>query len=172
MTTIRQYSIEFKKDAIKYVESLFTNFFYLIRGYGIQPTSKRIELHEFNVLSQVGIVGCVSIYEYEDDTIKKHELTRKAKEEDRIKHFDACDGNTEPVFLTYKKNEAISKILDKTMKEKEPEYDFTGPDDTRHILWTIGDEGDLDAIKQAFSLNGSRYPWLLRKKYALGAAEK
>ena len=49
--------------------------------------------------SQVGIVGCVSIYEYEDDTIKKHELTRKAKEEDRIKHFDACDGNTEPVYF-------------------------------------------------------------------------
>lgn len=107
--------------------------------------------------SQVGIVGCVSIYEYEDDTIKKHELTRKAKEEDRIKHFDACDGNTEPVFLTYKKNEAISKILDKTMKEKEPEYDFTGPDDTRHILWTIGDEGDLDAIEQAFKKIDSLY---------------
>lgn len=107
--------------------------------------------------TQVGIVGCVSIYEYEDDTIKKHELTRKAKEEDRIKHFDACDGNTEPVFLTYKKNDVISNILNKTMSEEEAEYDFVGSDNTRHRLWTVSDEKDLDTIEEAFKGIDSLY---------------
>ena len=88
---------------------------------------------------QYGIVGCVSAEEYEKDLIKKHELTRKAKEEDRVKHIEATNAHAGPVFLTYKARENIDKLVAREAA-KEPLYDFVADDGVRHTVWVIDDE--------------------------------
>ena len=89
---------------------------------------------------QTGVVGCVSVDEYKNNTIKKHEFTRVEKEIDRINHFDVCDANTEPVFLTYRDDKRIRSILEGFAENNEPIYDVTTSDGIRHILWVMDDE--------------------------------
>lgn len=100
--------------------------------------------------SQAGIVGCVSIDEYLDNTIKKHEFTRVEKEIDRINHFDICDANTEPVFLTYREDKRITYSLDGIMKNSQPIYNFVSKDGVSHILWIIEDDGIIEMIQSVF----------------------
>lgn len=88
---------------------------------------------------QTGIVGCVSVDEYKNNTIKKHEFTRIEKEIDRIKHFDVCDTNTEPVFLTYRDDKRIRSIMEGFASGNDPVYDVTAADGVQHILWVIDD---------------------------------
>ncbi len=99
---------------------------------------------------QTGIVGCASVDEYINGTIKKHELTRKEKELDRIEHFDACSAQTEPVFLAYRKHESLSAIIREWIKFHKPEYDFTTDDGVTHILWPVSDVATVEAIKKGF----------------------
>ncbi len=101
--------------------------------------------------SQTGIVGCFSIDEYKNNTIKKHELTRIEKEEDRIRHFDVCGMDTEPVFLTYRADDVCDRIQRDYTGSHEPVYDFTGSDGTRHMLWVIREEEVLRALVSAFA---------------------
>lgn len=100
---------------------------------------------------QTGIVGCASVDEYLDGTIKKHELTRKEKEQDRIRHFDACSAQTEPVFLAYRKHEGIAHTIREWIKFHQPEYDFTTPDGVAHLLWPVDDAEAIAAIQSGFS---------------------
>jgi len=100
--------------------------------------------------AQTGIASCVSIDEYENDTIKKHELTRVEKEIDRINHFDVCSAHTEPVFLTYREDKRISAITEKFAAENEAEYDFTLDDGVRHTFWHIADENIINSICELF----------------------
>lgn len=99
---------------------------------------------------QTGIVGCASVDEYANGTIKKHELTRREKELDRIEHFDACSAQTEPVFLAYRKHEGLSGIIREWIKFHQPEYDFTTDDGVTHILWPVSDPGTVEAIRKGF----------------------
>ncbi len=99
---------------------------------------------------QTGIVGCASVDEYLNGTIKKHELTRNEKELDRIKHFDACSTQTEPVFLAYRKHEGIATAIREWIKFHKPEYDFTGDDGVTHLLWPITDEEVIATIRKGF----------------------
>ncbi len=99
---------------------------------------------------QTGIVGCASIDDYINDIIKKHELTRVEKEIDRINNFDYCDANTEPVFLTYRKNEKINKVVGDWIKFNKPVYDFTSEDAITHIIWDINDEVTVKTLEEAF----------------------
>ena len=89
---------------------------------------------------QTGIVGCVAVDEYQDGTIKKHEFTRVEKEQDRINHFDVCDTDTEPVFLTYRDDGRIRKIIGDFAENNDPVYDIEADDGIRHILWVVDDE--------------------------------
>ena len=89
---------------------------------------------------QTGIVGCVAVDEYENNIIKKHELTRVEKEIDRINHFDVCDTNTEPVFLTYRDDKRIRTVMEGFAAGNDPVYDVTAADGVQHILWVIDDE--------------------------------
>ena len=91
---------------------------------------------------QIGIVGCASIDEYRDNTIRKHELTRADKEQDRINHVDYCDANTGPIFLTYRADMYIGMRVLGYMERKEPIYDFTSEDGINHMVWVI-DEGNV-----------------------------
>lgn len=99
---------------------------------------------------QTGIVGCASVDEYLNGTVKKHELTRKEKELDRINHFDACSCQTEPVFLAYRKHEGIASAVREWIKFHKPEYNFTSSDGVTHLLWSIDDAEVIETIRKGF----------------------
>ncbi len=99
---------------------------------------------------QTGIVGCASVDEYLDGTIKRHELTRKEKELDRIMHFDTCSAQTEPVFLAYRKHEGINTAIREWIKFHKPEYEFMSEDGVTHILWPVTDDEVIASIRKGF----------------------
>ena len=107
--------------------------------------------------SQVGLVVCTAIDEYLDNTIKKHELTRADKEEDRIKHVDACNANTGPIFLTYRSQDAINEMIDAWRKANEPVYDFVSDDGITHRAWVVEDEATINELVEKFGNVESLY---------------
>lgn len=87
--------------------------------------------------SQIGIAATFSIEDYEKDVIKKHEKTRKVKEDDRTNHIVTTEAQTGPVFLTYKAVAEIDEIVTETIKKVEPIYNFTSPDGIKHEIWIL-----------------------------------
>jgi uncharacterized protein (DUF1015 family) len=117
--------------------------FYLYRQSIEDPKGNKAEAVQH---SQTGFVGLVSADDYEADVIKKHELTRPDKENDRVRHMAALAAQTGPVFLTYQGEHALQLIMDK-WSQPQPVYDFVS-DGVRHQFWTVTDE---DAIAQISS---------------------
>ncbi|WP_370831382.1 DUF1015 domain-containing protein [Clostridium sp.] len=109
-----------------------------------------------NENSQTGLVICAAIDDYINDKIKKHEHTRKDKEIDRINHVDYCDANTGPIFLTYRNQTEISKIMDKWI-QNEPLYDFISEDGNGHIIWIINNDSDIKKLTTLFKTIDSLY---------------
>lgn len=105
---------------------------------------------------QYGIVGCASVEEYLNDTIKKHELTRKDKEEDRCKHVRATNSHSGPVFLTYPDNPQIDAIVSK-ITSTQAENDFEASDGIRHQTWVVRDFATIKTLQQLFAGVGSLY---------------
>ncbi len=99
---------------------------------------------------QIGLVGCTATEDYMNNLIKKHELTRAAKEADRIKHVDTCDAHSSPVFFTYRHREDIDAIVNKVIAGT-PEYDFVSDDGIAHTLWLLNEDADIEAISAAFN---------------------
>jgi uncharacterized protein (DUF1015 family) len=100
--------------------------------------------------SQTGLVGVASCEEYLRGVIKKHELTRMDKEDDRVRHIDALNAQTGPVFLVHRNG----ALLDEFIAEKtgrNPDIDFTATDGVRHTSWTISEHGNIEFIQRAFS---------------------
>lgn len=104
-----------------------------------------------NGRAQIGIVACASIDDYINNTIKKHELTRADKEQDRINHVDYCDANTGPIFLTYRGRETINRLVNDTMAAKAPVYDFVSDDNIGHTVWVIDDPETIEGIATEFA---------------------
>jgi uncharacterized protein (DUF1015 family) len=100
--------------------------------------------------SQVGLVAAASCEEYLRGVIKKHELTRPDKENDRIRHIEALNSQTGPVFLTYRANAELDKFVAKKISQK-PDVDFTAKDGVRHTAWVIADEDGIKFIETQFS---------------------
>ena len=98
---------------------------------------------------QYGIVGCVSVDDYDKDVIKKHEYTRPVKEKDRITHVDVTNANAGPIFLTYRAQKPIDGLVRRVVENKHV-YDFTAPDGIRHTVWLVEDEGIADALIAEF----------------------
>jgi uncharacterized protein (DUF1015 family) len=88
---------------------------------------------------QVGVVGCASVAEYDRDVIKKHEKTRPDKEDDRTRHIEELRAHDEPVFLTYRADPEIDRLV-KEATAASPVYDFTTADGVSHQLWVLGRE--------------------------------
>lgn len=86
--------------------------------------------------TQIGLVGCASVEDYWNDLIKKHEKTRKDKEEDRCNHVRITNAHTGPIFLTYRDNPQINSIIGNIILT-EPVYDFVSEDNVRQIVWII-----------------------------------
>ncbi|MGP8155223.1 MAG: DUF1015 domain-containing protein [Smithella sp.] len=105
---------------------------------------------------QTGIVGLMSAAEYDAGKIKKHELTRKDKEEDRIRHVDTVNAQTGPVFISYRERQNLNKIVVE-ITANAPEYDFTAEDGVKHTAWVVADAGQIDKIKKEFSEVDSLY---------------
>ena len=98
---------------------------------------------------QYGIVGCVSVQEYLDNIIKKHELTRKDKEDDRTNHVKYTNGHTGPIFLTYKSRSDVDSIVAKIASAK-PVNDFVASDGICHRFWIITDQVIIKEITKIF----------------------
>ena len=120
-------------------------------GDFVQEESPCYYLYEqvMNGRSQTGIVACASIDDYLNNTIKKHENTRADKEQDRIRHVDACNMQTGPIFLTYRGNEVLKGIVEET-KKKPAACDFVSEDGITHRVWVIEDEETITAVYEEF----------------------
>ena len=102
--------------------------------------------------TQYGIVVGAAVDDYMNGVILKHELTRRDKEEDRMKHVRVCDANIEPVFLAYPDDDVLAAIVARYTLQ-EPEYDFIAPvDGFRHQFWIIDKEEDITAVTERFAL--------------------
>ena len=102
--------------------------------------------------TQYGIVVGAAVDDYMNGVILKHELTRRDKEEDRMKHVRVCDANIEPVFLAYPDDDVLDAIVARYTLQ-EPEYDFIAPvDGFRHQFWIIDKEEDITAVSERFTL--------------------
>jgi len=101
--------------------------------------------------TQYGIVGCAHIDDYMNDNIKKHELTRRDKEEDRMIHVRITNANVEPVFFSYPANQKIDAIVEKIVKEQTPEYDFVADEGFGHHFWVIDDAKINQKIAEIFA---------------------
>lgn len=104
-----------------------------------------------NGRSQTGLVGCASIDDYNNNIIKKHELTRADKEQDRINHVDYCDANTGPIFLAYRENKAVSEVLCNWQKNNSPVYDFVTEEGVRNTVWVIDCEKMTEKLTSLFA---------------------
>ncbi|MDE6468863.1 MAG: DUF1015 domain-containing protein [Muribaculaceae bacterium] len=105
--------------------------------------------------TQYGIVVAANVADYMEGRIKKHELTRRDKEEDRMKHVRINNANIEPVFFAFPDNDVLEDIIRKVTASK-PEYDFVAPDGFGHHFWVIDDEDTIAAVTEEFA----RIPYL------------
>ncbi len=98
---------------------------------------------------QTGVVGAASVADYEQNLIKKHELTRSDKEDDRTWHIEITNANTGPVFLAYRPSPAVNRAVE-SIVTGEPAFDFTAEDEVTHTLWPVGDETLVAQLREGF----------------------
>lgn len=125
---------------------------FIDKGYLVQEDREVLYIYRQVVegRAQNGIVACVSIDDYGEDRIKKHELTRVDKEQDRINHFYYSEAHTEPVFLFYKRNEDIKNFIEEWTSSNNCTYDFISDDGVQQMLWIVDDEYSIKYIQILF----------------------
>ncbi|MBR0264937.1 MAG: DUF1015 domain-containing protein [Prevotella sp.] len=129
------------------------------KGWLVQDKDEHYYIYAqtMNGKTQYGLVIGAYVDDYMNGTIKKHELTRRDKEEDRMKHVRVNDANMEPVFFAYPDNAILDALL-KRYAQTEPEYDFIAPiDGFRHQFWVISDAADIATITEEFRKMPSLY---------------
>ncbi len=107
--------------------------------------------------TQTGIVGCSSIEDYMNGIVKKHELTREDKEQDRIRHVDVCDANTGPIYLACRYTPELFSLVKQWKEEHDAVYDFVAEDEIRHRVWVIDNVEENRLIRQEFEKISSIY---------------
>ena len=129
------------------------------KGWLVQDGKERYYIYAqtMNGKTQYGLVVCAYVDDYMTGKIKKHELTRRDKEEDRMKHVRVNNANIEPVFFAYPDNKDVDAIVAKyTMGA--PEYDYTAElDGFRHTFWIIDDDADIQRITELFAAMPAMY---------------
>ncbi len=123
------------------------------RGWLVQDKSPRFYIYAQTMegRTQYGIVGCASVDDYLNGVIKKHELTRPDKEQDRMVHVRVNNANIEPVFFAYPAVKEIDKIVEKIVSKEKPEYDFVSEDGFGHQFWVIADRSVVRKIEALFA---------------------
>ncbi len=150
--------IDFGEDVSEYDPRVYQkaadNFKkFMDNGWLVQDDKENYYLYAqtMNGKTQYGLVVGAAVEDYLSGVIKKHELTRCDKEEDRMKHVRACNANMEPVFFAYPDNEKLDEII-RRYAQTVPEYDFIAPiDGFRHQFWVISDDNDIKAITEEFA---------------------
>lgn len=150
--------IDFEEDIDEYDPRVYQkaadNFKkFMDKGWLVQDDKENYYLYAqtMNGKTQYGLVVGAAVADYMSALIKKHELTRCDKEEDRMKHVRVCNANMEPVFFAYPDNARLDEII-KRIAQNEPEYDFIAPiDGFRHQFWIISNEDDIRAITEEFA---------------------
>ena len=129
----------YSKEAYKHARDLYNEF--KDKGIYEEDTCDSYYLYELtmNGRSQTGIVGLASVEDYLNNIIKKHENTREEKEIDRINHVDTLSAQTGPIFLAYKANDTLQKIISQNTLNV-PLYDFVSEDGVRHRVWKVEKE--------------------------------
>ncbi|MGN0506841.1 MAG: DUF1015 domain-containing protein [Lachnospiraceae bacterium] len=122
------------------------------KGIYVQEEKPCFYLYELTMdgRAQTGLVACASIDDYCNQVIKKHENTREEKEQDRIRHVDACSAQTGPIFLAYRRKEELEQMI-AGEKKKTALYDFTSDDGIVHRVWKISDAAVISAIQEQFA---------------------
>ncbi len=122
------------------------------KGWLVQDADENYYIYAqtMNGRTQYGIVVAANVDDYLNGVIKKHELTRRDKEEDRMKHVRVNNANLEPVFFAFPDNAGLQEIIDKTIAG-EPEYDFVAEDGFGHHFWVIDDEATKARITALFA---------------------
>ena len=122
------------------------------KGWLVQDSEPRIYIYgqTMGERTQYGFVACTSIDDYFNENIKKHELTRKEKEDDRMVHVNITDANVEPVFFAYPAQAELDGIIENIVKNQEPEYDFVADDGFWHHFWVIEDSDLIKKIQELF----------------------
>lgn len=129
------------------------------KGWLVQDGKEHYYIYAqtMNGKTQYGLVVCAYVDDYMTGKIKKHELTRRDKEEDRMKHVRVNNANIEPVFFAYPDNKDVDAIVAKYTKGA-PEYDFTAKlDGFRHTFWIIDDDADIQRITELFAAMPAMY---------------
>lgn len=129
------------------------------RGWLVQDEKEQYYIYAqtMNGKTQYGLVIGAYVDDYMNGVIKKHELTRRDKEEDRMKHVRVNNANIEPVFLAYPDNRVLDELI-KRYARTVPEYDFIAPiDGFRHQFWIVSDDTDIATITEEFSKMPSLY---------------
>lgn len=129
------------------------------KGWLVEDEEENYYLYAqtMNDKTQYGLVVCASVDDYMSGVIKKHELTRKDKEEDRMKHVRGTSANVEPVFLAFRHNELLEDLIE-AYAAGQPVYDFIAPiDGFRHQFWVISDPADISLITREFAGMDSLY---------------
>lgn len=123
----------------------------IAEGYFIQDESERFYVYgqTMHGRTQYGIVGCAAVDDYLDETIKKHELTRPDKEEDRMNHIRVCNFNAEPVFFAYPDHAELDHMVEQVV-DGEAAYDFITDDGVGHHFWVIEDQEVIRRIEELF----------------------
>ena len=149
------FSPETSEDDPKVYEQAARNFKkFQDKGWLVQDEKPAYYIYAqtMNGKTQYGLVVGAFVEDYLNGTIKKHELTRKDKEEDRMKHVRVNDANIEPVFFAYPDNKVLDELINKYVKNNAPEYDFIAPiDGFGHQFWVISDANDIDIITKEFA---------------------
>jgi uncharacterized protein (DUF1015 family) len=125
---------------------------FLARGVLVQDETERYYIYRQKMagITQTGLVVCAGVDDYQSGAIKKHELTRADKEEDRVRHIDALDANDEPVFYTYRNDPVITAAIEGVTCE-EPLYDFVTDDGVSHTLWSLSDGERVRMLTERFA---------------------
>lgn len=129
------------------------------KGWLVQDSEEHYYIYAqtMNNKTQYGIVLGAYVDDYLNGVIKKHELTRRDKEEDRMKHVRVCNANIEPVFFAYPDNEKLNALLNK-YAVLTPEYDFIAPiDGFRHQFWVVSEKDDIKLITDEFAAMPALY---------------
>ena len=149
--------IELPEDINLYSQQVYdkalSNFkAFIEEGYLVQDQKRHFYVYaqRWGDKTQYGIVGCAGVEDYLHDRIKKHELTRPDKEEDRMKHVRVLNANAEPVFFTYPAVAGIDAIVARLVAD-DPVYDFVADDGFGHQFWVIDDDGLIAKLENLFT---------------------
>ena len=155
---------QFEPDCDMYADRIYKKAHDLLweqirQGIFVRDQSKCYYIYEqcINGRAQTGIVGCAAIDDYINGVIKKHENTREEKEQDRIRHVNACNAQTGPIFLCYRDQKEIDVCVERIKKAQEPLYNFTSVDRVHNRIWKVSAEQDILFLQNAFEQIGEIY---------------